>query len=594
MRASDVGAPSDATDAEARSRVGPGSSLTAIAGWFGRRGPISRGFLAFALFGLASIVIFALPVITDLGHRCVGSCLSDTYLYVWSFEWMHHAVSNGMDPFFTPLVYAPQGLDLAWVTTLPGPALLMLPVTSRFGALVSVNLLMIAAPALAGWAMYLVCVRLTARFWPSIAGGALFAFSPYIGQHMRAHLNLVLIFFVPLAAYLVIRRVDLSMGRVRFTILLALVLAGQLSSSLELFATLTFFGGIAYLGALVLAPKMVRIRLAWTIPLLIVSYAGAALITLPIVRNVLSQPEPSSFRIERLNTADLLSFVVPPPPARIGGAAMTSISSRFLASPQDNTAYVTIVLLVIPVLFLIRFRRHAWAWGLVASMLLVAALSLGSQLHIGGQPFDVPMPQSIMDHLPFIQHALPERFPAYLYLALGVITAIWLAQASGIRAWWRYALVALGLALMTLNLSWEPNYHGVYPVPPFISEGDFHRYLAPDENVLVVPRILGGDLGLQAAAEMQFRLARAYVGPVHPVGHAQVGLRVMLSVPGELLPAPTALLYFLTERDVGAVIVEQPVQPELATLLDGVTGSHGVPVGGVTIWDVPPTALGSR
>src|SRR4029079_13836580 len=99
-------------------------------------------------------------------------------------------------------------------------------------------------------------------------------------------------------------------------ILLALVLAGQLSSSLELFATLTFFGGIAYLGALVLAPKMVRIRLAWTIPLLIVGYAGAALITLPIVRNVLSQPEPSSFRIERLNTADLLRFVVPPAPAR--------------------------------------------------------------------------------------------------------------------------------------------------------------------------------------------------------------------------------------------------------------------------------------
>jgi hypothetical protein len=67
----------------------------------------------------------------------------------------------------------------------------------------------------------------------------------------------------------------------------------------------------------------------------------------------------------------------------------------------------------------------------------------------------------------------------------------------------------------------------------------------------------------------------------------------MLSVPGELLPAPTALLYFLTERDVGAVIVEQPVQPELATLLDEVTGSHGVPVGDVTIWDVPPSALGS-
>jgi hypothetical protein len=373
---------------------------------------------------------------------------------------------------------------------------------------------------------------------------------------------------------------------------LALVLAGQLSTSLELFATLAFFGGIAYLGALALAPMPIRIRLAWTIPLMAVGYAGAAVLTLPIIRHVLAEPAPDVFRIGSLNSADLLSFVVPPPSARFGGAAFAPLTSHLLASPQDDTAYVTVVLLVIPVLFLIRFRDRSWAWGSVGFMLLAAVLSLGSQLHIDGHA-SITMPQAVVAQLPFIQHALPERFPAYMFLALGVIAAIWLGQSSGLRSWWRYALVAIGLALMSIDLSWGPAYHAEYPAPAFFGDGIYRSYLTEGENVLVVPKILGGDLAWQAAAHMDFRLARAYVGPVHPHGHEQIGLRVILSQPGESLPAPPALRFFLDERDVGAVIVEPPVQPDLSFLLDQVTGTRSVPVGGVEIWNVPPGALAS-
>ena len=93
-------------------------------------------------------------------------------------------------------------------------------------------------------------------------GGFLFGFSTYINQHMRAQLNLVLIFFVPLAVYLVIRRVESSIGRIVFVVLLALVLAGQFSTSTEVFATMTLFGALAYVGALLVAPVPVKKRLA--------------------------------------------------------------------------------------------------------------------------------------------------------------------------------------------------------------------------------------------------------------------------------------------------------------------------------------------
>jgi hypothetical protein len=205
-----------------------------------------RGLAAFLLFAATSILVFGLPVMGDLAHRCVGSCLPDTSLYVWSFDWMAHALGNGLDPLFTDQIWAPAGVHLAWVTTLPGPSLLMEPVTSRFGGLVSVNILMLAAPALAAWATYLLCVRLTHRFWASVMGGFVFGFSTYINQHERAQLNLLLVFFVPLAVYLVVRRVEGSIGRIVFVVLLALVLAGEFATSTEVLATMTMFGGLAY------------------------------------------------------------------------------------------------------------------------------------------------------------------------------------------------------------------------------------------------------------------------------------------------------------------------------------------------------------
>jgi hypothetical protein len=404
---------------------------------------------------------------------------------------------------------------------------------------------------------------------------------------MRAHLNLVLIFFVPLAVYLVLRRVDRSLGRILFVALLGVVLAGQLSSSLELAATMTFFGAIAYVGALAVAPNAIRIRLLWTAPLVALSYLVGAILVQPILRYVFQQPPMTEFRVPEANSVDLLSFITPPAPARIGGTAFMSLTGRFAGLPQDDTAYIGIALLAIPVLFLIRYRRSLWAWALVAFMLLVGALALGPTLHIAGTS-SVWFPQALLAKLPLIAHALPERFPAYIFLALGVVTAIWLASSAGHRMWWRYGLVGLGLVMMSLNLAWEPHYHVVDPEPAFFTDGTYHQYLQPDETILAVPAVLGGELGWQVATQMDFLLARGYVGPVHVTGHADVGLRPILSRPGQILPGAAALRYFLSERNVGAVIVEEPVQADLTALLNDVLGSPPTSNGGVSVWRVPP------
>src|SRR3954465_13144097 len=303
---SDPEAPSETADGD---RTG---GLKGGADWFRARGPRTRGLFAFLIYLVSSILVFALPVIGDLGNRCVGSCLPDTSLYEWSFDWMHQAATNRAAPLFTDKIWAPSGVPLAWVTTLPGPALVFEPITAAFGGLFSVNVLMILAPALAAWAAYLVCIRLTHRFWPAVIGGFLFGFSTYVNQHMRAQLNLVLIFFIPLAVYLVIRRVESSIGRIMFIVLLALVLAGEFSTSTEVFATMTLFGGFAYLGALIVAPMVVKKRLLWTIPLIGASYAICGLLVLPILQRLQYDPPPDFHLLAPdINSLDLLSFIVP-------------------------------------------------------------------------------------------------------------------------------------------------------------------------------------------------------------------------------------------------------------------------------------------
>jgi hypothetical protein len=585
-----MSASSAISDPEAPSEVavdGRTGLLKGVLDWFRDLGPRMRGLFAFLLYLCSSILVFALPVISDLGHRCVGACLSDTSLYEWSFNWMHQAVTTGVDPLFTDKIWAPSGVHLAWVTTLPGPALLFEPITAAFGGLFSVNVLMILAPALAAWAAYLVCIRLTHKLWPAIIGGFLFGFSTYVSQHMRAQLNLVLIFFVPLAVYLVIRRVESSMGRVVFVILLALVLGGQFSTSTEVFATMTLFAALAYIGALIVAPVVVKKRLLWTTPLIAASYALCGLLVLPILRRLQYDPPPDhAIRAPDINSLDLLSFIVPNQYGRFGGQRFLSVSEKFPVLPQNDTGYISVLFVVVLVWFTVQFWRRWWAWLLTGFTLLVAMLAMGPTLHIAGRSIGA-LPGKWLFEAPLIQHATPDRFPLYMFMSLAILTAIWVAAASGRWAWTRYAIAALGIVAISTNLAIEPTYHGTETVPSFFTDGTYKQYIGHDDVVLTMPYVLGNDMDWQTMTDFDFRLARAYIGPIHPIGHLKAGLGMILTEPGHYLPGPNAVRFFIDQRHVTAVVAENPVPPEIVTLLHDVLGVDGVDVGGVTVWQVP-------
>src|SRR5208337_1522440 len=162
---------------------------------------------ALLVYMILSLALFGVLVVPNFSTSYLGRG-ADPSIFMWDLIWWPHALANHLNPFISQVVWAPAGYNLAWATSLPGPSLIMAPLTRLFGPVVSYNLLCLLAPVIAAWSTFLLCRHVCKCFWPALLGGYIFGFSSYMLGQMRGHLFLVLIFPVPLAAYLALLRLD--------------------------------------------------------------------------------------------------------------------------------------------------------------------------------------------------------------------------------------------------------------------------------------------------------------------------------------------------------------------------------------------------
>jgi hypothetical protein len=528
--------------------------------------PALLGLFALLLFLLASTALYAWPILGDFGSRFVGVGKGDSRLYMWSLTWLPWAIEHGQNPLFTHLVYAPDGADLTWVTTLPGPALVMWPITKIFGPLASYNALMVAAPALAAWATYLLCHRITKAFWPSVAGGYLFGFSTYLVAQMHGHVNLVLIFPAPLAVYLVVRRVEGSMRPVAFVASLSLTLLGLFSTSTELFATTSLFGALALLGALA-GGGTLRRRIFTTGLLVGAAYVVVTVMLLPFLLPAMRNAPDHALRPMDQASLDVLSFVVPRFSTWIGGQRFIDLSSRFTASVVEDGGYLGIPLVLMLVLYAVEEWRSKVTWLLLGFIGLTALLALGPILHVAGREI-TGLPGAFVGKLPLIEHATPQRFSAYIALAVGVAAAIWLAHARGRWDWTRWTIVLVGGVLLLPDVS-SPPYHPTIALPAFITSGAYRDVLEPGEIVYVIPDRQAEEMLWQASADNYFRLAQGYVGPVPRAYRGQPPTRGLANEhPNPFMPSPVVFAEYLAARDTTTVLVFDSAQERFTPLLE--------------------------
>ena len=550
--------------------------------------PAWKALAAYLLYQALAFGLLGFHAASRFSSVHVGIADPDSSAYRWFLTWTPWAISHQLNPVHTGSVFAPDGVSLSWTAFIPGPALVMWPITRLFGSLASLNLLLVAAPALAGWAAYLVCHRVTHRFWASVAGGYLFGFSAYLVANVAGFVNLALVFPIPLLVYLVIRDVEGSVGPVSFVAGFTALLVGLFSISTELFGTAAIFGAIAFGGAFLFAAELRR-RMVRTAGRVLLSGALAAILLIPYLIEVLRHTPPELFReLDKIAAADLSSFVVPPRYELLGGNAAADLLSRLTAYPRSNSlGYVGIAVLATIAGYAITERRRRETWPLVGFVGLVWLLTLGHVLRIGGHE-TVWLPASLLGTLGILQQAIPVRFAVYASLAIALIAALWLSRAGGRWGWVRWVIVGLSVVSL-LPRPTDPVV--AREVPAFVSSGQVRDVLRRGENVYVIPRIKGDEMLWQSDSDFWFRLAQGYVGPVPSgvdPGPMADGLHL---IPSSSRPSATGFATWLRDHDVTAVVLDDRARRRYGDLLSEAGLAQVFAGGGVSVWRPPAAGL---
>jgi hypothetical protein len=471
------------------------------------RSPALQGGLAF-LFYLAALMTTPFrPIIEHPAYAQLDQKIMDPNLFVWGLGWWPYAIGHGLNPLYSHEIGSLAGQSLAWMTTVPPLALLAAPLTLAAGPVVSFNLLTALALPVSGWAAFVLCRRLTGRFWPALVGGAAFGFSAYEMNHAAAgQLNLAYSLLLPLLAYLVVIWRDGSISTRTFVIVAGLALTLQFYLMMEVFADLTAIVAVSLLVGLAVAGRDGRpeiLRLAKTIGL---AYVIAIVLAAPQAVYALVTKTPN---LRHPVVLDVASLVIPHPDRTFGIAWLTHLAAG--PSLGSSACYLSVPLLLLAVLL----AATRWSSRIVRflSCMLVFSIvaALGSALRVDGTEV-AGLPWSGLWRLPILRNADPSRLMVFAYLVLAVATALYLAgparRAPWVLARWSLAvLVVVCIGLDTLPIQINPH----TTVPKFISSGAYHRQLSPGEIVVVVSQIGNAGMLWQAHSDFYMRLAGGYI-----------------------------------------------------------------------------------
>jgi hypothetical protein len=512
----------------------------------------------------------------------------DQSLYVWSIAWAARFLTHGSNLFLTNEVFAPVGYNLAWATSLPGPALLISPVTLLFGPITSYNILALLAPAMAAWTAFLLCRELTSSTPAAFAGGLLFGFGTYESVEMVNHLTLSLVALAPLAALLVLRRYRGRISRRRFILALGAVLAMQLWTASEVLASMVGFGVLAFLIGALLGGRSRLQRIGGTGAEALGALVLAGVLASPYLYYVLRYPNSVTGYGAGVGT-DVANFLVP---TRVTWLQSVGIggTTRDLQSKNltEQLGYIGLPLILMIACWGFEFRRSVMARCVLAFMFAATVASLGRHALVEGRAFGLNLPWSWVSELPLLRFAIPTRFMLYAWLAVALAAASWLARPSRPRL--RWALLILVIVSLAPNATGVPWGTQVDKPALLADRAQLARYVPQDAVVLALPfGISGESMFWQVEAGFRMRLAGGYLSPDVPRPYRHYGKLLTVLQGGLPIKSTTReLCKFLRYTGTSVVLLRDGSPRYFFALLAGL----GVPVdaGGFWVYELNPSA----
>jgi hypothetical protein len=398
--------------------------------------PSGRFSIAIPLvvYAIASVVAYW-PLGPINGQRIVGCGCGDIALQTWFLAWPAHALTHGLNPFFTDFINVPKGVNLASNTSMVLLGLLAAPVTRLVGAVAAFNLFMQLAFFASATSMYLVLRRWTS-WWPAaFLGGLFYGFSSYMVGEGLGHLFLLAVPIPPLVLAVVDDLTVRGHGSPRREGLLLGMLAGfQYLISAELFADMALIG---VLGVLVLAvrhPRAARLRARrvgagglWAlVPFgLLAGFPVGFGILGP--QHVTGPWAPPSTPLAL--SSDLLGPFIPTYSDRLGAQHWKVVGSSFAGGGlAENGVYLGIPL-VLACVFLCVVARRNGAVRFAGAMAVVSfVVSMGPRLHIDNHLINLPLPFALLSSVPLVREELPIRYALFTELFVAVLFAVGLDE----------------------------------------------------------------------------------------------------------------------------------------------------------------------
>jgi hypothetical protein len=497
--------------------------------------------VAFAYFGAR---LASHPGRDLLGHG------RDPQIFVWSFAWWPHAVETWQNPFYSHAIYAPDGINLVWATTVPGLALLFAPLTALVGPAASFNVAEMLMPALSAWTAYLLCRHLTRSLWPALVGGYLYGFSSYMLGQEQGHMHMTAIFLLPLMALAVVRYLRAEIDGRGVAWRLGLLFGLQFWLSTEVLLTASLALAVSLVLAYWLLPRT-RPRLRALLPPLAAAIGLAVVVSAPLVYYAVTgfQSEPISAVPADID-GDLVNFLLPTHFTWVGGSTFEHISRSFRGNDSEQGSYLGIPTLVIIGWFALGARRSSAVRYLLTALALTALLTLGTGIAVKGK-IEVGLPWKYVAEVPPFNNVLPGRFALFGSLIAAVIVALWAATRRG---WARWLLPALAVLAIVPDLT-----HAFWQVHPerweFFTSKTYKICFPRDQNVAVFP-FGGWDASTlwQAESGFYFRMPGGYLAPTPPAKNLASDPVIQMLTYTLANPNPDEIIAFARNKKVDRII----------------------------------------
>jgi hypothetical protein len=538
--------------------------------------------------------------------RVVSTNRSDNDQFLWFLSNAAYSLTHGHNPLITDRLNVPGQVNLMGNTSVLGLGIPLAPVTLLFGVPVTFALALMLGLAGTASSWYWVLSRHVVRHrLAAFVGAGFCGFAPGMVAQSAGHPNLTAQFLVPLIVWGVVRLRE-SGRTVRNGVILGLLITYQVFLNEEILL-LTALACACFVGVYALL-RWSEIR--GSVRPFLAGLATAAL----TAGTLLAYPlwvqffGPGHYHglppgVERY-TVDLASY-----PAFAGRtlAGSDAVADRLTLSANEEN-FLGWPLLIFTIVAVVLMWRRRLVWALASTGLGFLLLSLGPKVTVDGHKTQIPGPQRVLRHIPPFELVTSTRYALVVTPVVGILLAL---ACAALIDWMRtdrrrIALVVALVAAVLLPIAPKPLKVAEEPVPAFILNGEWRRYVDDGHTLVSVPvphaqKMQG--MRWAALAGIGFAVPRGYfMGPTNP----QNGRAAW-----DPQPRPTSTLLFqisnsghvplITDIDRvtarsdlrywrAAVVVVAGTEPHAAALVTTMNNLIGPgtwdDTGGVWLWDV--------